>query len=64
MGGLPGQPPAGLSETETDRWHRDQAITYLREHPGEWPRLFWTKFRVLWSPAIMPYDAAAGPVPD
>lgn len=53
--------PAGLTETEADRWHREQAITYLREHPGEWPRLFWTKFWVLWSPVIMPYDLPPDP---
>ncbi len=56
-----GKPPVGLSETAADRWHREQAITYLRDHPGDWPRLFWTKFRVLWSPAIMPYDLPPDP---
>ena len=50
-----------LSEVEADRWHRQQAIDYLRENPGEWPRLLWTKFRVLWSPAIMPYDLPPDP---
>jgi 4-amino-4-deoxy-L-arabinose transferase-like glycosyltransferase len=55
------QPPAGLSEVALDRWHREQAITYLREHPGAWPRLIWTKFWVLWSPAIMPYDLPPDP---
>jgi 4-amino-4-deoxy-L-arabinose transferase-like glycosyltransferase len=54
-------PPEGLSEVETDRWHREQAITYLREHPGQWLRLFGTKFLVLWSPAIMPYDLPPDP---
>ncbi|MCL4238838.1 MAG: glycosyltransferase family 39 protein [Anaerolineae bacterium] len=53
--------PPELSETEADRWHREQALTYLREHPGEWPRLFWTKFWVLWSPVIMPYDLPPDP---
>ncbi|MEP0761769.1 MAG: hypothetical protein HRF48_03440, partial [Chloroflexota bacterium] len=43
------------------RWHREQALTYLREHPGEWPRLFWTKLWVLWSPVIMPYDLPPDP---
>lgn len=55
------EPPAGLSETETERWHKDQAIAYLRSHPGEWPHLFWTKLWVLWSPAIMPYDLPPDP---
>ncbi len=53
--------PATLSETGADRWHCQQAITYLREHPGEWPRLFWTKLWVLWSPMIMPYDLPPDP---
>ena len=53
--------PPELSETEADRWHREQALTYLREHPGEWPRLFWTKLWVLWSPVIMPYDLPPDP---
>lgn len=48
--------PDGLSEVEADRWHRTQAIDYLSDHPGAWPHLFFTKFWVLWSPAIMPYD--------
>ncbi len=54
-------PPEDLSETEMDRWHREQAIAYLRENPSEWPRLFWTKFWVLWSPVIMPYDLPPDP---
>ncbi len=53
--------PADLSEVEAERFHRQQAITYLREHPGDWPRLFWTKFWVLWSPMIMPYDLPPDP---
>jgi 4-amino-4-deoxy-L-arabinose transferase-like glycosyltransferase len=53
--------PPELSETGADRWHREQALAYLREHPGEWPRLFWTKLWVLWSPAIMPYDLPPDP---
>lgn len=55
------KPPANLNEVEADRWHRQQAITYLREHPGAWPHLFWTKFWVLWSPAIMPYALPPDP---
>ncbi|MBN1564874.1 MAG: glycosyltransferase family 39 protein [Anaerolineae bacterium] len=53
--------PDDLSEPAADRWHREQAIDYLRENPGAWPRLFWTKFWVLWSPAIMPYDLPPDP---
>lgn len=53
--------PPELSEVEADRWHRQQAIDWLRENPGEWPRLFWTKLWVLWSPAIMPYDLPPDP---
>jgi 4-amino-4-deoxy-L-arabinose transferase-like glycosyltransferase len=52
--------PEGLSEVEMDAWHREQAITYLREHPGAWPRLFATKFAVLWSPLLMPYEVPPG----
>ncbi|RPI99210.1 MAG: hypothetical protein EHM39_06925 [Chloroflexi bacterium] len=55
------RPPANLSEIETDRWHREQALNYLRENPGDWPRLFWTKLWVLWSPVIMPYDLPPDP---
>ena len=54
--------PPGLSEPGADRWHREQALTYLRDHPGDWPRLFWTKLWVLWSPLIMPYDLPPDPV--
>ena len=53
--------PAELGEVEADRWHRQQAIDYLRANPGAWPRLFWTKLWVLWSPAIMPYDLPPDP---
>jgi 4-amino-4-deoxy-L-arabinose transferase-like glycosyltransferase len=56
-----GKTPDDLSEVEADRWHREKAITYLREHPGAWPRLFGTKLWVLWSPAIMPYDLPPDP---
>ena len=49
-------PPAGMNESELDRWHRNQALDYLSAHPGAWPGLFGTKLAVLWSPAIMPYD--------
>ncbi len=53
--------PAGLSEVEADRWHRTQAVDYLRDHPGAWPRLFATKLWVLWAPVIMPYDLPPDP---
>ena len=56
-----GAPPPDLGETEADRWHRQAALDYLRAHPGDWPRLFGTKFWVLWSPAIMPYDLPPDP---
>src|SRR5262249_53186649 len=46
--------PSGLSETQESAWHRDQAISYLRDHVGEWPRLFGVKFLNLWSPDLMP----------
>ena len=49
-------PPPGLSEVEEDHWHRNEAIRYLKENPRSWPRLFATKFSVLWNPAIMPAD--------
>jgi 4-amino-4-deoxy-L-arabinose transferase-like glycosyltransferase len=54
-------PPEGLSEVELSRWSRQQALHYLRDHVGEWPRLFGTKFWVLWSPVIMPYDLPPDP---
>lgn len=53
--------PEDLSETEADRWHREQALTYLRENPGDWPRLVGVKLAVLWSPLIMPYDLPPDP---
>ncbi len=56
-----GAPPDDYSETEAEAWHREQALTYLRDNPGDWPRLFWTKFWVLWSPVIMPYELPPDP---
>jgi 4-amino-4-deoxy-L-arabinose transferase-like glycosyltransferase len=47
-------PPPGLSEVDEDRWHRNEAIRYLWDHPRSWPRLLATKFSVLWNPAIRP----------
>ncbi len=46
--------PPGLSETETAAWFRDQALAYLRDHPGDLPRLLWVKFVTLWSPELLP----------
>jgi 4-amino-4-deoxy-L-arabinose transferase-like glycosyltransferase len=48
------QPPEGLSETALDRWHRQQALDYLRGNPRSWLPLLGTKLWVLWNPAIMP----------
>ncbi|MBI5960109.1 MAG: glycosyltransferase family 39 protein [Chloroflexi bacterium] len=53
--------PPELDEPAAERWHREQAINYLRDHPEEWHSLFWTKFWVLWSPVIMPYDLPPDP---
>jgi 4-amino-4-deoxy-L-arabinose transferase-like glycosyltransferase len=46
--------PPGMTEAETARWFRDRALTYLRENPGEWPRLFGVKFITLWTPELLP----------
>ena len=46
--------PAGLSETEQSTWYRNQAIAFLRDHPGDIPRLLWAKFVTLWSPELLP----------
>ncbi len=46
--------PPGLSETETSAWFRDQALAYLRDHPGDVPRLLLVKFITLWSPELLP----------
>ncbi len=47
--------PEGLNEVEQSAWHRDQALTWLREHPDQWPRHFGQKFITLWNPQITPY---------
>jgi len=52
--------PADLSEVAADRWHRAQALDYLRAHPRAWPRLFATKLWVLWAPIVIPYDLPPG----
>ncbi|NDJ77603.1 MAG: glycosyltransferase family 39 protein [Chloroflexi bacterium] len=49
-------PPDDLDEVEAGRWHQERAGEYLREHPGEWPRLVAVKLWVLWNPQIMPHD--------
>src|SRR5690606_35449478 len=46
--------PPGLSETEASAWFRDQAVAYLRENPGDVPRLLAAKFVTLRSPEILP----------
>jgi 4-amino-4-deoxy-L-arabinose transferase-like glycosyltransferase len=46
--------PSGLNELEESRWHRDQAITYLRENPSQWARLFGIKLYTLWSIELLP----------
>jgi 4-amino-4-deoxy-L-arabinose transferase-like glycosyltransferase len=53
-------PPAGLGDAALDRWYRQQALDYLWQNPGQWARLLWTKFRVLWSPAITPASVPPG----
>ena len=46
--------PAGLTESEEASWYRDQALTYLKTHVDQWPRLFAAKFIDLWNPDLMP----------
>ncbi len=46
--------PPGLSEVQEAAWFRDQAVSYLRNNPGEWPRLLAAKFITLWSPDVTP----------
>lgn len=46
--------PPNLSETEQSAWYRDQALTYLRTHLGDVPRLLAVKFITLWSPELLP----------
>ncbi len=46
--------PPGLSESQQSAWFRDQALDYLREHPGDLPRLLAVKFVTLWSPELLP----------
>lgn len=48
--------PDGLNEVEEAAWHRDQALTWLRENPEQWPRHFGQKFVTLWNPQITPYQ--------
>jgi 4-amino-4-deoxy-L-arabinose transferase-like glycosyltransferase len=52
-GCVPAQ-PQGLPELEEAAWFRDQALTYLRSHVSDWPRLFGSKLLNLWSVEIMP----------
>ncbi len=53
-------PPPGMGDAAEDVWYRQQAIDYLAHNPGQWPRLFLTKLRVLWSPAITPLSVPPG----
>lgn len=46
--------PPGLTELQEAAWFRDQALSYLRNHVDQWPRLFAVKLIALWSPDIMP----------
>lgn len=52
--------PPGLSETEQSAWYRDQALAYLREYPGDIPRLLLAKFVTLWSPELLPRTVPPG----
>ncbi len=46
--------PGGLTELQQAAWFRTQALDYLRNNPGQWPRLFMIKLLTLWSPSITP----------
>lgn len=46
--------PAGMSEWDQNQWFREQALTYLKDHPDQWVALGWAKLAALWSPAITP----------
>ncbi len=48
--------PGGLSEIQQADWFRTQALTYLRDHAGDIPKLMLVKFLVLWSPDLRPYS--------
>ncbi len=48
--------PAGLKETDEARWYREQAVRWLVDNPGQWPRLFLQKLATLWNPQITPYE--------
>jgi 4-amino-4-deoxy-L-arabinose transferase-like glycosyltransferase len=50
-------PPKGLSEVDESAWFRNYALDYLRNNPGEWPRLFTAKFISLWNPELRPRAA-------
>jgi 4-amino-4-deoxy-L-arabinose transferase-like glycosyltransferase len=47
--------PTGLTEIQEAAWYRVQALTYLREHMSDIPKLLIAKFIALWSPEIRPY---------
>lgn len=46
--------PAGLTDTQADRWQQQQGIDFLAAHSELWARLLVDKFVVLWSPDITP----------
>jgi hypothetical protein len=48
--------PEGLTEYEESEWHRDQALTWLRDSPDRWLRHFGQKLVTLWNPQITPYQ--------
>ena len=41
--------PPGLDELEQDRWQRDRAVAFIREHPGRFARLALKKFVRFWN---------------
>jgi 4-amino-4-deoxy-L-arabinose transferase-like glycosyltransferase len=46
--------PPGMTQVQESAWFREQALTYLRTHVDQWPRLFAAKFINLWTPDLMP----------
>jgi 4-amino-4-deoxy-L-arabinose transferase-like glycosyltransferase len=53
-------PPPGMSELELNRWYWQQGLDYLKQNPGDWPRLLGMKFRTLWNPEILPSSLPPG----
>lgn len=52
--------PPGLSQPAESAWFRDQALTWLRENPGQIPELLLAKFVTLWSPELLPRSVPPG----